>query len=287
VNRHAGSVLRLATPVKAWTQRFALFFLAGVALALMLLDKADSVVVERARSVVSDTVAPILDAASRPVESFNNLVEQGGQLIAIAAENAKLREQNERLQHWQTVARRLEAENTALRSTLNLVPDPALHYVTARVIADQGGAFVRSVLVNAGAVEGVEQGQAALTGDGLAGRVAEVGHNTSRVLLVTDMNSRIPILVGDAQNRAMLVGDNTAEPHLLYLEPRVDVQPGDRVVTSGHGGVFPPGLPVGRVVSVGEEDIRVRPFVDWGHMQYLRLVEYQLPGILRSFDGSE
>jgi rod shape-determining protein MreC len=253
----------------------------------MLLDKADSVVVERARSVVSDAVAPILDAASRPVESFNQLVEQGGQLVSIAAENIELREQNERLQRWQTVARRLEAENAALRATLNLVPDPALHYVTARVIADQGGAFVRSVLVSVGVAEGVEQGQAALTGDGLAGRVAEVGNNTSRVLLVTDMNSRIPILVGDTQDRAMLVGDNTAEPHLRYLEPRVDVQPGDRVVTSGHGGVFPPGLPVGRVVSVDEEGIRVRPFVDWGHMQYLRLVDYELPGILRSFDGSE
>ena len=287
MNRRAGSVMRLATPVKAWTQRFALLFLAGVAVALMLLDKADSVVVERARRAVADAVAPILDAASRPVATFNEMVEQGGQLVSVAAENAELREQNERLRHWETVARRLEAENEALRSTLNLVPDPTLHYVTARVIADQGGAFVRSVLLNAGAREGVEPGQAALTGDGLAGRVAEVGNGTSRVLLVTDMNSRIPILVGDAQDRAMLVGDNTAEPHLRYLEPRVEVKPGDRVMTSGHGGVFPPGLPVGRVTSVDEEGIRVRPFVDWGHMQYLRLVDFELPGILRSFDGSE
>jgi rod shape-determining protein MreC len=287
VNRRAGSVVRLATPVKAWTQRFALLFLAGIAVALMLLDKADSVVVERARSAVADAVAPILDAASRPVESFNNMVEQAGQLVSVAAENADLREQNERLQRWQTVARRLEAENEALRATLNLVPEPTLNYVTARVIADQGGAFVRSVLLSAGAREGVQRGQAALTSDGLAGRVAEVGNGTSRVLLVTDMNSRIPILVGDVQDRAMLVGDNTTQPLLRYLEPRVEVKPGDRVTTSGHGGVFPPGLPVGRVASVGEDGIRVQPFVDWGHMQYLRLVDYELPGILSSFDGSE
>ena len=61
----------------------------------------------------------------------------------------------------------------------------------------------------------------------------------------------------------------------------------DRVVTSGHGGVFPPGLPFGQVVSVGEEGVRVQPFVDWGHMEYLRLIDFELPGILSSFQGGE
>ena len=287
MNRRAGSVIRLATPVKAWTQRFALLFLAGVAVALMLLDKAGSIAVDNTRSAVADTIAPILEVAAAPVDTFNNIVEEAGQLVAVAAENTALREQNERLQHWQTVAHRLEAENQALRSLLNLTAEPIRHYVTARVVADQGGAFVRSVLVNAGGRDGVQRGQAAVTGQGLAGRVAEVGKRTARVLLVTDMNSRIPILVGESQDRAMLVGDNTAQPHLLYLEPRVELKPGDRVMTSGHGGVFPPGLPVGQVTSVGEDGIRVQPFVDWGHVQYLRLVDYELPGILRSWDGSE
>ena len=287
MNRRAGSVIRLATPVKAWTQRFALLFLAGVAVALMLLDKVGSVAVENTRSAVADAVAPLLEAAAAPVDTVNNIVEQAGQLVAVAAENTALREQNERLQHWQTVAHRLEAENHALRSLLNLTPEPIRYFVTGRVVADQGGAFVRSVLVNAGARDGIKRGQAAVTGQGLAGRVAEVGKRTARVLLVTDMNSRIPILVGESQDRAMLVGDNTAQPHLLYLEPRVELKPGDRVMTSGHGGVFPPGLPVGQVTSVGEDGIRVQPFVDWGHVQYLRLVDYELPGILRSWDGSE
>lgn len=285
--RRAGSVVRLARPVKAWAQRFALLLLIGVAVALMLLDKTDSVVIERARSVVTDAVSPLLAAAGRPVSTFNEMTERGTQLVAVAAENAALREQNERLQHWQAVARRLEAENTALRNMLSLTPDPALHFVTARVIGDQGGAFVRSMLVNVGNRDGVSRGQAALTGQGLAGRVAEVGAHTARVLLLTDMNSRIPILVGDTRDRAMLAGDNTGQPRLLYLEPRVELKVGDRVVTSGHGGVFPPGLPVGQVVSVREGGVRVLPFVDWGHMEYLRLVDYKLPGILRSLEESK
>ena len=183
------------------------------------------------------------------------------------------------------MARQLEAENAALREMLSLAPEAGIGFVTARVIGDQGGAFVRSVLVNSGERHGAARGQAAVTGQGLAGRVAEVGEHTARVLLITDMNSRIPILVGAARDRAVLAGDNTDQPTLLYLEPRIEVQVGDRVVTSGHGGVFPPGLPIGRVAAVTEEEIRVQPFVDWSHLEYLRLIDYELPGILRAFQG--
>ncbi len=287
MNKRAGSVLRLATPVRALSQRFALFFLICVAVALMMLGKNDSIVIEKARTAVTDAVAPLLEFASRPVATVNEMVEQGQQLIQLAAENTSLRQQNERLAHWQTVARQLEAENQAMRKMLDLAPEAGIGFVTTRVIGDQGGAFVRSVLVNAGTSQGAARGQAAVTGEGLAGRVAEVGGRSARVLLITDMNSRIPILVGGARDRAVLAGDNTGLPLLLYLGPRVEVQVGDRIVTSGHGGVFPPGLPVGQVASVSQEGIRVQPFVDWGHMEYLRLIDYQLPGILHAFQGDE
>lgn len=287
MNRRVSSAVRLATPVRAWTQRFALLFLVGVAVALMLLDKADSLLIERARTSLSDAVVPVLDVLSQPIASFNEMTDQAGQLVSVAAENAELRQQNERLQHWQTVARRLEAENTALRAMLSVPGDPAVHYVTARVVGDQGGAFVRSVLINAGAAQGVDRGQAAMTGQGLAGRVAATGGSTARVLLITDMNSRIPILVGEQHDRAVLAGDNTGRPRLIYLEPRVELKIGDRVVTSGHGGVFPPGLPIGQVADVGEGGVRVQPSVDWGHMEYLRLVSYELPGTLRAFLENE
>lgn len=285
--KRAGSVLRLATPVRAWTQRFALLLLVCVAVALMLLSRSESILIERARTAVADTVAPILEFAARPLATLDQMGEQARQMVLLAEENAVLREQNERLAHWQIVAQRLEAENQSLQKMLNLTPEPGISFVTSRVIGDQGGAFVRSVLINAGVRHGAARGQAAVTGHGLAGRVAETGSRTSRVLLITDMNSRIPILVGAARERAVLAGDNTSQPTLAHLRPRVEVQVGDRVVTSGHGGVFPPGLPIGQVVSVGEEGVRVQPFVDWGHMEFLRLIDYDLPGILSSFQGGE
>lgn len=280
MKHRAGSVQHLATPFKAWAQRFALLALVGAAFALMLLGKTDTLLVERARTAVTDAVAPILDAASKPVATVNDVFEQARELAALHEQNAALRARNERLMHWQTVARTLEAENAALRDMLHLVPDPSRRFVTARVIGDQGGAFVRSVLVNAGEQDGVERGQAALSGEGLAGRVAHVGTRSARVLLVTDMNSRIPVLVGGLRHRAVLAGDNTRQPSLLYIGPRVKIGVGDRVVTSGHGGVLPPGLPVGVVAEIGEAAIRIQPFVDWHHLEFLRIVDHEMPGLL-------
>ncbi len=248
----------------------------------MLLGQADAVLVERARSAVTDAVAPLLDAASRPADAINDMIDSLSEMADLRGENAHLRRENDRLRSWQALARELEAENTALRKLTHAVPESGLRFVSARVIGDPGGAFARSVLINAGTRDGVAKGQAAITSDGLAGRVAEVGMQSARVLLVTDINSRIPVLIGNGRDRAILAGDNSVQPKLLYLAPGTNVAPGDSVVTSGHGGAFPPGLPVGIVSQAGEGALRIQPFVDWAHLEYLRLADYELSGVLMS-----
>ncbi len=281
-----GSVSRLTTPIKAWAQRFAFLFLVVGAFALMLLGKADTLLVERIRAAVNDAVVPILELIARPIDTISATIEGIGELAELRARNASLERESERLRHWQAVARRLEAENTALRNLTDMVPDPRLRFVTPRVVGDHGGAFARSVLVNAGARDGVEKGQAAMTSDGLAGRVAEVGVHSARVLLVTDINSRIPVLVGASRDRAILAGDNTSQPILRYLARGTVIKPGDHVVTSGHGAIFPPGLPIGVVTQASETSLRVQPFVDWAHMEFLRLAEYEMPRTLLPARGS-
>ncbi len=287
MTRSSSVVLRLAQPVKAWVQRSALLLLITAAVALMLLGRTQSGLVEKARAVVADGVAPILDFASRPISGTVDALESVQNLMALARENAALREANRRLRSWQAVAYRLEAENGALRELLRMAPDPRSRYVTARVVADNGGAFVRSVLVNAGARDGIVQGQAAVTGEGLAGRVAQVGGRSAQVLLITDMNSRIPVMLADSRERAVLAGNNTNRPALLYLSPRSRVEAGDRVLTSGDGGVFPTGLPVGVVAVSDDSTVRVQPFVDWERMEYLRLIDFELSGLLLSAGGAD
>lgn len=280
MQKRSGTVARIASPMRALAQRFGFPLLILATVATIALGQMDARVVERARLMVLDTAAPVLEVLAEPVYAVERATESFRELAEVRQINESLRLENERLTAWHHRARRLEAENLRLRSLLNLVPEGGARYVSARVIGDAGGAFARSLLVAAGGADGIAEGQVALSGEGLAGRVADVGERAARVMLITDLNSQIPVSIGLSGERAVMAGDNSAEPRLLYLQPGHHVAPGDRVVTSGHGGLFPPDLPVGVVAQVSEEAVRVRPYVDWRDLEYLRLVDYELPGLI-------
>jgi rod shape-determining protein MreC len=280
------AVFRFAAPLKAAMARFAFLSLVAAAFALMLLGKAEIVVVERARTALLDLLAPVFDVLSRPTEAVSSTITEAGQILRVYEENRVLREQVARLERWQEAARRLDGENQALRSLLNFPADPQTRSITGRVIGDSGGSFVRTILVGVGSEQGVAKGQAAVTGEGLVGRVTEVGEHSARILLITDLNSRIPVMVESSRIRAVLAGDNTARPRLLYLSPEARLSPGDRIVTSGHGGALPAGLPIGVVAEIGEHGVQVQPYVDWARLDFVRLLDYGATGILPSLPAA-
>jgi len=270
---------RLAT-LRLLAHRFAFLMLAASAFALMMLGKADIVLVERTRVLVVDALAPMLEAMARPAATVARVTSGVHELANLRAENARLREENARLMRWQTVARRLETETMVLHQQLNVVPDPDPAFVTARVIGDLGSAFGHSMLLAAGSRDGVRKGQAVMSGEALVGHIAEVGVRSSRLLLITDINARIPVVIESTRTRAILTGDNSARPRLNYIVGNPAISVGDRVVTSSSGAAFPPGLPVGVVVSVGEGGYRVEPFARRHQLEFVSIVDYGLGGIL-------
>lgn len=277
-SRNSGTVVRLAAPLLALAQRFSFLLLILAAVALMLIGKAEPVLVDGARARATDAVAPLLDAFSRPAATVASAIEGVRQFTQAYSENARLREENQRLLQWQQAATRLDAENKSLKGLLSFKPDPAASFISARIIADPGGAFVRTFIVTAGRRDGVKRGQAAIAGQGLIGRVVQVGEWSSRVLLVTDLNMRVPVVLETSRQRAMMAGDNTERPGLLYIPRDVQVTESERVLTSGHDGMFPPGLPVG-VVTRGENgEVRVVPAVDLDRIEHVQLVDFGIPG---------
>lgn len=272
--------MRISAPIRATAQRLTLPFLVFVSTMLVVFGKTDLLLYEGVRAAVSDRMAPILEAVSQPVATVTGALRAVSDAIDVYRDNANLREENARLLQWQEVARRLASENAELRQVTKLVPQDTVSSISGRVIADLGGAFARNVLVNVGLGDGVERGQAAMTGDGLVGRVAEVGQRTARILLLTDLNSHIPVEFEDTHERAVLEGDNSEEPLLVYLPPKIEAKVGERIVTGGEGGVFPPGLPVGVVSSVSGDVIRVEPLAELARLEVVRIVDFGLSGVL-------
>lgn len=280
-----GNVLKVAVPLRNLLQRFAFVLLIGSAFALMLLGRFDNAAVERARLGIVDAFTPIMDVVSRPVSAVNALVRDFREVVELRSEVARLTEENDRLLQWQTVARRLEAENAAFRDLLDAKTETSSFVIAARVVADAGGPFVRTVLLNAGRQDGVAKGQAVVNANGMVGRIAEVGERAARVLLLSDLNSRVPVVNERSGQRGVLAGDNSEWPQLIFLPNQAQVQPGDRIVTSGHGGLLPPGLPIGVVAATGDGVVRVQPLVDWHRLEFVRVVQYDLPKLGGAADG--
>jgi len=275
--RPGGSIERVASPLRGMVQRFAFVLLIGAALALLVLSKTGNVGIDRMRSVIFEVATPVLEVLSQPAVAANRVVDEVRELVFLRDENARLREENERLRQWHTVAQNLEQENAVFRSQVAARNEPQSYFVSARVIGDAGGPFIRTALINAGLKDGLVTGLAAVTSKGLAGRLIEAGRRASRILLLTDLNSRVPVVIEGSRFRAVLEGDNSETMHLNFLAAAAKLSPGDRVVTSGHGGVFPPGLPVG-VVTAGKGDVlRVQPYVDYDRLEYVRIIRYAFP----------
>ena len=270
----------VAGQVRLALHRFALVVLVVAAFAAMLIGKADTVLVENARVLALDLASPALEAIARPVAVANRTIADLKEFATLREENARLREENTRLLAWQTAARRLENENTRMRELSNFREGPEASFITARIVGDSVSAYVRGALLNVGHKAGVEPGQAVVTGEGLAGRVAEVGDNSARVLFVTDVNSRLPVQVERTRERAILAGDNSALMRLTLAQTLQGVQRGDRIVTSGHGGSFPVGIPVGEVVQTESGSVKVRPFADFSRLEFVRVVDYGVTGLV-------
>lgn len=273
-------MIRLSIPLRQALARLSLPVLIAAAFGAMLLGKADALLIERARMALADALSPIWGAVQQPVTAVRDAISEAQTLWNLRSENARLVEENERLRRWQATALALEAENALLRRQLSWVPEPAPQFRTARVVADAGGTYARAVLLAAGPQHSIRKGQVALDERGFAGRVTEVGSRSARVLLATDINSRIPVTLEGSRARAIMVGNNTARPRLQHWPEGVMPQEGDRVVTSAQAGAFPAGLPVGVVRWSENGAAEVELFAQLDRLDVLRLFDFGLSGIL-------
>ena len=234
-----------------WSAAAALVIAVIIAAALLLSRQHDPMkagAYDAARHAVDAVESPVGGALSAPVRWTGNAVDYVRGYFFAVSENRHLKTELVQAQATRDQLEAMQVENARLRAVLGIRTDPPLPHIAAETIADSRGPFANTRLANAGRDKGVAEGNPVVSEHGLVGRIVGVSDHVSRVLLLTDAESRTPVLLVRTNGRAILSGDGGDAPKLDYIRSATGLKEGDRVLTSGDGGVFPRGLPVGTVV---------------------------------------
>lgn len=254
------------------TRKLAGLVFFALALFVFFSAPADSPRLEAGQRAVLTASSPLLQFFAEPVLVLRRWGSNVLSVLTAWREVRELRAEVEELREWRERAVKAESLIGNYEAILRIKPDSAQSYIGARVFADLGGAYRRSLIANIGTREGIQVGQAAMGPTGFVGRIIAASTRASRILLVTDVNSHIAVLIGEEAVRAVMSGDGTDAPFLEFLDEKADLQEGDAVATSGHDGYIPAGLPVGRMMKE-TDGWRVRLWEKPVGLEHVRIAE--------------
>ena len=261
-----------------WTAGVVFIVVLIASVAILLGDRRedfDTDAYGRPRTLSDRVLAPVGDIAATPGRLTGEGIDGVRGYFFAVSENRRLRAELKNMQQWRDVAVALRDTNERYRAILGLKTDPPIAMASARIVTDSRGPFANARLANAGREKGIKPGNPVMSENGLVGRVIGVTEGVSRVLLLTDVASRTPVMIDRTNARAILTGDGGPNPRMEYLRGQNPVRSGDLVLTSGDGGVFPRGLPVGVVVRGLDGRWRVALASDKAAVDYVRILLFE------------
>ena len=265
-----GIAIRSAFLKKGTQQRFSLFALIVFSIILIYVETIKAKPLDYLRSFIKDTIYRGSVVVSFPSKGFKSVFSAVENHQNLYNKNIKLKEENAQLKEQIYDPNFLIFENKQLRQLLDEQVTSSTNFVSARVILDKQSPYLNSFIINSGSNKEIKNSMAVLDGKNFIGRIVDVNFFSSRVLLVTDLNSKIPVLVEPSGHHAILSGHGTNEPTLEYLPENHKVQSGNKVYTSGKEGIFSPGIPIGEV-RVGTEKIFVSLFSDISQIMFVNI----------------
>ena len=260
-------------------QKSLYFGLIIITFLIMLIGKADLAIIKKINIIISDLSSPIISSISNQTKIIGNSFNYLSNTASLKEENKNLHLENMKLKKYKIFSNMYESENLLLKNQLNLVPQEIPNFITVRAISAPGNVFAHSLLINSGRSVGIEKGNAVLFNGIFIGQIVSVGNNSSRVLLISDVNSMIPVVVSNNRIPSILTGENLILPSLKFLPNNVKLNHGSIVQTSGHGGLLPTGLPIGTVVKHSPEKYYVKPLIDLNLIDYLQVLLWRADGV--------
>jgi rod shape-determining protein MreC len=228
-----------------------------------------------ARRGADGALSSVTGVLSAPIEWLDSLGDVARNYVLAGTQNHELRQELAAARSWRDEVYRLRLENARLSAMVGVRTDPPIPMVLAHTVLDARGPFANTRIADAGAARGVIEGNPVLSEHGLVGRVIGVAPGVSRVMLLTDVESRTPVLIARTNGRAILTGDGGANPKLDYLRTHDPLRPGDRILTSGDGGVLPRGLPVGTAVKAYDGGWRVALDSDASPIDFVQILLFK------------
>ena len=265
-----GIAFRSAFLAKGSKQRFSLFALVVLSILLIFIETIDTKPLNYLRSFIKDTIYRGSLVISTPSKSFSNFSGYIKEHMNLYSNYIELKKENNELRNDITKSEFLELENNQLRKLIEEQVASPSNLVSARVMLDKTSPYLNSFIINTGSNKNVKNGMAVLDGKNFIGRIVDVNFFSSRVLLVSDLNSRIPVIVEPSAYHAILNGRGKNEPTLEYLPENHNVQDGDKVYTSGKEGIFTPGIPIGEV-KLNKDLIQVLLFSDLSQITFINI----------------
>ena len=270
-----GIAIRSAFLRKGVQQRFSLFVLIVISIILIFIDTIETKPFNYLRFIVKDTIYRGSVIISSPSRGFKNAVNTAQDHINLFSEYNRLKEENAQLKDQIYDPNFLIFENKQLRKLLDEQIASSINLVSSRVMLDKKSPYLNSFVISGGSNRKIKKGMAVLDGKHFIGRIVDVNFFSSRILLVSDLNSKIPVVVEPTGYHAILSGTGKAKPILEFLPENHTVQSGNKVYTSGKEGIFSPGIPIGEV-SMDNEKILVSLFSDLSQITFVNInLEYE------------
>ena len=265
-----GIAIRSAFLAKGTKQRFSLLALVVLSIIFIFVETVETKPLNYIRSFIKDTIyrgSLVVSLPSKSFSSFTNIISEH---INVYSSYSELKKENKELKNNISKSDFLELENTQLRKLIEEQVSSSSNLVSARIMLDKQSPYLNSLIINIGSNKNIKNGMAVLDGKNFIGRIVDVNFFSSRVLLVSDLNSKIPIISAPSAHHAILTGHGENALSLEYLPETHNIKDGDKIYTSGKEGIFSPGIPIG-VVKIENDIVAVSLFSELSQITFINV----------------